>query len=664
MTAFSASPVLRRAPLLLALAFALSASFPAGAAQPSDNTAPGSPAADRFTAQGLSIGMSIVPAGSARPAAPAEGEEAELSFRITDSATGAPVSSLYPSAWMDPRGENGAAGSAPPGCGEKVRMFTRGIAGLRPMVDLTSWFLLALNKDATISVIDPIVGVGGLTQLYAQVLLRKPGEDWARSADGKRLYVTMPRAGRVAVVETDSFKVVAEVEAGSRPVRVAVQPDGKYVWAGNDAPGGGSGVVAIDADRPAVVADIPTGAGHHELAFSGDSRFAFVTNRDAGTVSVIDIRTRKKIRDVPTGGRPLSLAWSPLAGAVFVADEDGGGIAVVDGTRHEVTARIPARPGLRSIRFAAEGRWGFAVNAVDNTVSVIDSSTARVAHVVPVDAAPDQVVFSRAFAYVRSLGSEFVTMIPLSESGMGGPLQTKKFTTGALPPIRAPYVPVADAIAPTPEPYAVVAANPAEKTIFYYSEGMTAPMGNFRNYGHEPLAAMVVDRSLRERSPGVYSARVRFPASGEYDVAFLLDTPRIVHCFRTTVRPDPRLEKAVPKGLDLEYLSVRRTIRVGETVPLRMRITDRATKQAVAGLPDVVVHLSLVSGNWQRRETATHAGEGVYEAPLSLPRPGVYFLHVECPSRKAHVRDLPFLSLEATDGGPAEKIPPGRKRGK
>jgi YVTN family beta-propeller protein len=543
-------------------------------------------------------------------------------------------------------------------------MFTRGIVGLRPMIDLTSWFLLALNKDATISVIDPIVGVGGLTQLYAQVLLRKPGEDWVRTPGRKRLFVTMPRAGRVAAVDTDSFQVVAEIEAGSRPVRVAVQPDGKYVWVGNDAPGGESGVVAIDADRLAVVAEIPTGAGHHELAFSSESRYVFVANRDAGTVSVIDIRTMTKVRDVLTGGRPLSLAWSGLAQALFVADEDGGGVAVVDGGSHRVTARIPGNPGLRSIRFTADGRWGFAVNAFDNTVSVIDSSTLRMAHVISVDASPDQVVFSRSFAYIRSLGSEFVTMIPLSELGKGARISTKKFTTGASPPMRAPYVPIADAISPTPEPYAVVAANPAEKTVFYYAEGMTAPMGNFRNYGHEPLAATVVDRSLREKAPGVYSAGVRFPASGVYDVAFLLDTPRVVHCFRAEVQPDPRMAKAVRGGLDLEYLFDRKKIGAGETVPLRMKITDRATGKPAEDLPDVVVRISLVSGNWQRRESAKHAGEGVYEAPLALPIPGVYYVHVECPSRKAHPRDLPFLSVEATGEVPGGPPVPGRKRGK
>jgi hypothetical protein len=130
------------------------------------------------------------------------------------------------------------------------------------------------------------------------------------------------------------------------------------------------------------------------------------------------------------------------------------------------------------------------------------------------------------------------------------------------------------------------------------------------------------------------------------------------------VKPDPALAKSTPKGLALEYLFDRKTIGVGEKIPLRIRLTDRATNDPATDLADVVVQVSLASGNWQRRVVAAHVGEGVYEAPLSTPRPGVYYVHVECPSRKARMRDLPFLSVEATGGDPMKKIRPGRKRGK
>ena len=80
---------------------------------------------------------------------------------------------------------------------------------------------------------------------------------------------------------------------------------------------------------------------------------------------------------------------------------------------------------------------------------------------------------------------------------------------------------------PAPEGNSVLVANPADRVIYYYSEGMAAPMGSFQNYRRNPRAVMVVDRSLREVTSGVYSTTTKLPKSGIYDVAFLLDSPRI-----------------------------------------------------------------------------------------------------------------------------------------
>ena len=76
-------------------------------------------------------------------------------------------------------------------------------------------------------------------------------------------------------------------------------------------------------------------------------------------------------------------------------------------------------------------------------------------------------------------------------------------------------------IVPTPEQSAVLVANPTDKTIYFYAEGMNAPMGSFQNMGREMRAALAVDRSLRETEPGVYIAHFRLPADGAYDVAFV-----------------------------------------------------------------------------------------------------------------------------------------------
>ena len=81
---------------------------------------------------------------------------------------------------------------------------------------------------------------------------------------------------------------------------------------GNAAPGAETGgVTVIDAARFEKVASIPTGRGHHEIAFSDGDRHAFVSNRDGGTVSVIDVAKLEKVKDIPTGPLPIAMAFSP-----------------------------------------------------------------------------------------------------------------------------------------------------------------------------------------------------------------------------------------------------------------------------------------------------------------------------------------------------------------
>ena len=48
----------------------------------------------------------------------------------------------------------------------------------------------------------------------------------------------------------------------------------------------------------------------------------------------------------------------------------------------------------------------------------------------------------------------------------------------------------------------MLVANPADRLVYYYMEGMAAPMGNFRAAGRSPKAALVLDRSLRETRAG------------------------------------------------------------------------------------------------------------------------------------------------------------------
>jgi YVTN family beta-propeller protein len=606
---------------------------------------PASNAPQKITREGINVEFKVEPV--VKTEGLLEGKDAFVTFSVKDAA-GQPLTNLRPAAWIDERAR-GTISTDAKACREKVQSFLTAQLSQRPDIDLNSYYVLALNEEANISVIDPLLGFG-TTKLLTVIFLKSPGEDWVMSPDRRRLYVSMPLVNQVAVVDTATWKVVTNIDTGAKPMRVRLQADGKYLWVAtnglNDTATGG--VTVIDTATAKVAANIPTGAGHHELAFSADDRFAFVTNSADGTLSIVDVARLAKVKDLKTGASPSSLAFSPLGRAVYVAHEGEGVITVVDAASHVVTATIAAKPGARAIRFAPNGRHGFAVNPKENVVHIFDASTNRMLHNVGIADAPDQVAFTKQFAYVRALGNEHVSLINLSQIGKGTiESSVARFPGGQKAPALAASRSTADAVIPSAEENSVLVANPADKMIYYYQEGMAAPMGSFTNYKREPRSLLVWDASLRETAPGVYSTRAQLTARGNYDVAFLLDAPRIINCFEMSIRENPEYQKKREVAIKVEPLLKERHLRAGENTLLRFKVIDTTTKQPRADLKDMGVLTFLAPGTWQQRHWAKPVGDGVYEINFVPPRSGVYYIFFQCPSLGVAYRQIPHLILNA-----------------
>jgi YVTN family beta-propeller protein len=616
----------------------------AGIGSPTGKTAAHPLAEQRVVEQGISIEFSV-DAQKERLPRPMAGEESVVKFKVTDTTTGTPVKGMNLSVWMSLRA--GDKAPDPKQCHQRIQSFLGGTLRERPDVDLNSYYVLALNQSPDISVIDPLLGYGG-SKLLTLVMLKSPGEDWVLTRDGEKLFVSLPLVNQVAVVDTRTWKVASYIDAGLKPTRIALQPDENYLWVVNEGtqPDDG-GVMVIDTMTLKVAAQISTGAGLHEEVISSDNRFAFVSNQESGTVSIIDVRKLQKITDVKVSPRPFSLTRSELSKAVYVASETDGTITVIDEQSRQVQARMKAKPGLRSIRFAPGGRYGFAINTKESTVSIFDAASNRLLHEVKTGKAPDQIIFSDTFAFVRSLGTENVVMLRLAT--LGTDVEVTEFPGGQLAPEKASAPVRADSIVLAPEGNAVIVANPADKILYYYTEGMAAPMGNFQNYRREPRAVLVVDRSLREIQPGLYSTTIKFPASGKYDVALLAESPRISHCFEAAAEPNPSMKIEREVALRIEHQIKERQLAVGRNFPLRFKLIDTETNKPRGDLKDVKVLTLLAPGTWQQREMAKSLGDGIYEINLNVPQPGVYMVFVESASMRVQFRDMPYLMLQATE---------------
>jgi YVTN family beta-propeller protein len=592
-----------------------------------------------------------------------EGSLTELRFRLSDERSGAPVRGTRPAAWLD-AGANlhAQAAGTQRQCVEKIGLYLKGAVGIRPLVDMNGYYLVVMNHDASLTVIDPMVSMAGRTSTLTSVALKRPAIDWVNHGDLKRLYVSMPAAGQVAVVDTETFKVVADLDAGAEPTRLVLQPDGRYLWVGNNAKDDkASGVSVIDTRDQKVVLRAATGRGHHEIALSADSRTAFVTNRDDGTVSVFDVGTLKKVKDIAVGALPLSVAYSTLARAAYVSNGREGTVSVIDGAKLEVTKTITATPGLGPLRFTPDGRFAMVVNTADSVVHVIDPGTNEILHSPKVQDQPFQVSFTQGFAYVRGLASERVSMINLSSLGAGKEPIVQSFAAGSYAPKMGGDLPLADAVVAGLGEAAAFVVSPADNATYFYMEGMNAPMSSYPSRGKLARAVTVVDRSLKEVEPGVFAGRFRMPAAGQFDVALSLDQPRLVHCFATEAKVNPQLE-ALRKTVGVEFLPQGRVFKPKDVAKVRFRVIE-GTGVPKAGLKDVVVRYFLVPASAPRDVIAKEVSEGVYEVPVELAEPGAYFVFVSVPSLRLGYNDSGFFSVMARPGGsaggaPAQVTPP------
>ncbi|MEO1088195.1 MAG: hypothetical protein AAFY88_28520, partial [Acidobacteriota bacterium] len=321
-----------------------------------------------------------------------------------------------------------------------------------------------------------------------------------------------------------------------------------------------------------------------------------------------------------------------------------------------------AGPGLGRIRFAPGGRWGFVPVPSSDAVHIVDAAKRRVVQTAGVEQGPVEVAFSDQLAYVSHSGSSTMLMIPLAGVGAEGqPVHIIDFPGGTNAPGDNPFPSPAPGIVQAPGAPAMLVANPRDRSIFFYKEGMAAPMGHFKNYGRMPRAVRVVDRSLREVEPGTYQTAVNLRRPGQYNLTFFLDSPRVVECVPLTIAANPdfaeeraaqrhRVRPLTPKGT---------SVTVGDDIELAFNISSRDDGAENSGLRDVTVMVMATGQNWHRRLPAEESAPGVYGVRIAPPKAGLYYVFVGAPSLGLGLNQSPYTIFTAepaatvAGGGPS-----------
>lgn len=146
------------------------------------------------------------------------------------------------------------------------------------------------------------------------------------SADGTYLVASCEFTNSLLKVDVAHQSVIGTLllRPGAVPQDVRLSPDGKVLYVADNS---ANGLWEIDGDSFRVVGFLPTGKGAHGLYVSRDAKDLYVSNREAGTISVVAFATRQVVATwvLPTESGPH------LGVGANLASPDMGGVSA-DGT--------------------------------------------------------------------------------------------------------------------------------------------------------------------------------------------------------------------------------------------------------------------------------------------------------------------------------------------
>jgi YVTN family beta-propeller protein len=163
------------------------------------------------------------------------------------------------------------------------------------------------------------------------------------SEDMRRVITTNISSATVTFIEKgaaarDWNETVIPVGKGSEGFDIT--PDGQELWTAN----AGDGTVSvIDIASRKVVDTLPANVrGANRLKFTPDGRLALISTLGGPDVVILDVKTRKEVKRLKTGRGAAGIQIQPDGARAFVSCTPDNYVAVVDLKTLEIAGRIDA----------------------------------------------------------------------------------------------------------------------------------------------------------------------------------------------------------------------------------------------------------------------------------------------------------------------------------
>ncbi|HEY8903659.1 MAG TPA: beta-propeller fold lactonase family protein [Chthoniobacterales bacterium] len=209
----------------------------------------------------------------------------------------------------------------------------------------------------------------------------------------------------------------ATVTVGSFPFYATVSTGGAFAYTSNRD---SNTISVIDLSSFSVVQTASTGNSPFGLVLSPDGTRLYVANHFANTISVFSVSTGQltPTATISVGESPRGIAIAPDGARLYVVNQGGNTVSVVDTSTNTVTSTITVGIQPLSVAVSPSGTRAYVTNFTDNTVSVVDTSTNTVIATVATGSGPDGVTVSPngAYYYTANRSSGTVSQFNTSDN--------------------------------------------------------------------------------------------------------------------------------------------------------------------------------------------------------------------------------------------------------
>ena len=231
----------------------------------------------------------------------------------------------------------------------------------------------------------------------------------ARALAGDILYVTNNDTDIVSVIDAEKGVVVREVNVGTEPCDIVIDPKGDTIAVSHGGTVGDVWFIDRQTLKPVskvLLAKDDRKTEFFSIAFSRDSKKLYAANQFSGFLFVIDVQKALIVKKLDLKhGKAFRLESAVLSpdgallylpnGAGDLPNGAGGEIFVVDAKRDEALEPIAFEGNAAAIAFSPDGNRLYVANGFGPSLDVMDMKTGAVIKRIPVGNIPLGVAVSK-----------------------------------------------------------------------------------------------------------------------------------------------------------------------------------------------------------------------------------------------------------------------------